>query len=101
MKYYEGVTEALQKGKCFSQGNYCVSSHSASKAGWCTDVYYYGHKVFHYSHHPSVHKDFHEYSFCGYVGKSKTTRLINYCLAAVNAKYRVHCHKGKVIEDPV
>ena len=101
MKYYEGVTEALQKGKCFSQGNYRVSSHNASRAGWCSVVFYHGHRVFQYSHHPKIHKDYHEYDFCIFVGYSKTTRLINYCLAAVNAKYRVHCCKGKVIEMPV
>ena len=101
MNWQKGVAEALQKNKCFCQGNYCVSSHDASKVGWCSDVFYYGYRVFCYSHHPSIHEDSYEYDFCGYEGHSRTTKIINCCLEAVGAKYRVKIVKGKVVEVPV
>lgn len=92
------VQNALKHGKCFSRGNYCVSSHSCSEDGFNAQVFYYGHCVFSYSHHPKIHPDKSIYDFCGYEGYSKTAKLINKCLEAVGEKYRVKTVNGKVVE---
>lgn len=99
MNWQKGVAEALQKGKCFSQGNYQVVSEKLNGDSSKSSVFYYGHKVFEVKRFKYDIE--HKYDFCGYEGHSRTTKLICCCLEAVGAKYRVKTVKSKVIEVSV
>lgn len=99
MNWQKGVAEALQKGTCFSQGNYMVVFKKLNADSCKSSVFYYGHKVFEYKRYK--YDSEHKYHFCGYEGHSRTTKLICCCLEAIGEKYRVKTVKGKVVEVPV
>jgi len=96
MTFRARITEALQKGKQFVQGNYAgikvpadaVSSNEAMV------ISMFGNNIFAYE--PETHT--FAYDYCGYEGFNKTTSVINCCLAAVGAAYRVKTLHGRIIE---
>lgn len=103
------ISDCLLKGIPFVQGNYKgIVDRFDSPKMWVATIYYYGSPVFKFI---SGKDETHKYDFCGYEGYSRTTKLINYCLEYINAKYRVSCRrKGKnppekylynIIEVPV
>jgi len=86
MTYDKMIKKAINEKLTMSQGNYQVVYDKKTNQ---SHVYMFGNNIFNYKHDDNSL----EYDFCGYEGYSKTTRAINYCLDAVNAKFCVKTRK--------